>query len=823
MMLFTKNSFRILAISLLSTAVLSACGGAGSCSTCAPTPTPGSLTLSIAAPSQYTAGLPTPIEAPLTMTNTSNVNATNLVYTIPAPGAAGNYTGVVITPNAGVGSASGDCTNIAAGASCTFIATISAYANPGSFTVTATPNATVNGQSIKTTQASKALQSSISVTANLGLVDIPNTNNEYYILPSDQTIQGSATSPTTAYVSVLVKVAGEGLNSLKLVDETGKELSYTPVGNPRYTVNSVNSYKITIPAGKTLQQIQALSNVCTTLNSGENNNTACSNNAEVNLASQGSGILAIQPTQFNMSGSYTTQVITLANTGTGDISSIVYPNWASLGQGQFTLSGNNCTNLSKLSAGQSCTITLSYTAGSNSGQITPVFSYDDDNNSGTAPKNTEIVIPYTGTSPSVPFSVLTIQPSSVSLSEASPRRVLTITNTAGGNTAGVTIPEGWTLPSLPSPLELESTNCYAIGGVNTTSATKSLNVGASCTYTIKYSNASAAGQTSLAFTYYNGIASEQVSNVAVDWTSLVIIAPTITITSTPNPVGSVMMGNGFQFTATLSGKGSSTVSADFANPAAGIITSEPSPCALNSVGLDSCTFTIMTAWDTSLTNGLDNLAYQINVSATNSAVLIGNPLNYIELTPTVYLRQTGQTPSTPTVATAGMDGFTHAGIPWAYVTSGTTTPATRFTVGTDAESDCVTDNLTGLMWVKSPSSTNYAWRLGTSPNYTYPAQVAVDAYNANYYCGHNDWYLPTINDLSSLVNEGQANQATWLNTQGFSNVQTGGYWSSTEINSNSNMAWLIDYNAGNIYSSTKANGLYVFPVRIPSGGGGGSD
>ena len=436
--------------------------------------------------------------------------------------------------------------------------------------MTATPNASVNGQSIKTTQASKALQNSISVTVNLGLVNLPNTNNEYYILPSDQTIHGSATSSTTAYVSVLVKVAGEGLNSLKLVDETGAELSYSPVGNPSYTINSVNSYKVTIPADKTLQHVQALSNTCTTVNIGTNNSNACSNDASVNLVPRGNGILSIQPSQFDMSASYGSQVITLTNIGGGDVSNILYPDWVSLGQGQFTLSGNSCTNLSKLSAGQSCTITLSYTADSNSGQITPVFSYDVDNNSGIEPKNTGISVPYTGTSPTTPFSILNVQPQSISLSGNSLRRTLTITNTAGGSTAGVTITGGWTLPTLAAPLELESTNCVTSSAPVTT---KSLAVGASCTYTIKYSGAASADRTSLAFTYNNGIAAGQVTNLAVDWSALATIPPTITITSIPNPVGNVMMGNGFQFTATLSGTGSSTVSAKFANPAAGIITS----------------------------------------------------------------------------------------------------------------------------------------------------------------------------------------------------------------------------------------------------------
>lgn len=521
MKIFTKNTLCNLALSALSAAVLSACGGAGSCTSCvSPTPAPGELTLSIAAPTQYPAGLPTPIEASLTMTNTSSVNASNLVYTIPAPNQVGNYTGVVITPNAGIGSQSGACTNIAAGASCTFTATIAAYANPGSFTVTATPNGSATQQAVKTVQVGKALQAdSISVTANLGLVDIPNTNNEYYILPSDQTIQGSSSSATTAYVSVLVKAAGEGLNSLKLVDETGTDLPYVAIGTLSYTVNSVNSYKVTIPAGKSIQHIQALSNVCTTLNTGENNNSACSNDADVNLVSQGNGILSVQPSQFSMSDSYESQVITLTNTGTGTVNNIVYPDWASLGQGQFTLSENNCANLSKLSAGQSCNITLIYTANTTSSAVTPVFSYDDDNNSATEPKNTEIIIPYTGTLPATPFSILTVQPSSVSLSEASSRRVLTITNTAGGNTAGVTIPAGWTLPRLSAPLALESTNCYALSdGLHRPVTTKALSVGDSCIYTIKYSNAESAGQASLAFTYNNGIASGQITNVAVDWT-----------------------------------------------------------------------------------------------------------------------------------------------------------------------------------------------------------------------------------------------------------------------------------------------------------------
>lgn len=69
---------------------------------------------------------------------------------------------------------------------------------------------------------------------------------------------------------------------------------------------------------------------------------------------------------------------------------------------------------------------------------------------------------------------------------------------------------------LHAPLELESTNCYNLEGPPPTPTTRTLNVGDSCVYTIKYSSAESANQTTLPFTYNNGIDS-QTSDVAVDW------------------------------------------------------------------------------------------------------------------------------------------------------------------------------------------------------------------------------------------------------------------------------------------------------------------
>ncbi len=509
MNLFTKITFRNFALSVLSAAVLSACGGAGSCTNCStptPTPSPGTLSLSIEAPSQYPAGLPVSIDASLTMTNTSSVDASNLVYTIPAPNEPGNYTKVVITPNAGVGSASGDCTNIAAGASCTFVATISAYASPGSFTVTATPNSTATA---KTTQSGKSSQAdSISVTANLGLVDIPNTNNEYYILPSDQTIQGSTTQATTAYVSVLVKKVSSGLSSFKLVNELGEELTYTAIGTPKYTVNSVNSYKVTIPAGQTLQHVQVLSNVCTTLNNGTNNDTACSNDADINLAQAGVGILAIQPNYFQMTESVTSQVITLQNIGTANITNLQLPTIAA----PFKIIDNSCANVSTLTPLSSCLITIGYTVGSTSGQGSYVVNY----NNGNGAANTAATIPYIGTS-TAPFAIITASPTSFSLSTSNTRQRITLTNT--GTAAATT----FTFPTLTAPLT-ESTT--------TTTCTSNLGVGASCFYDvyIDYTQNVTAGSSTLAFGYNNGQAAQTI-NVAADWSAYTVPMANLVLSS----------------------------------------------------------------------------------------------------------------------------------------------------------------------------------------------------------------------------------------------------------------------------------------------------
>jgi len=180
---------------------------------------------------------------------------------------------------------------------------------------------------------------------------------------------------------------------------------------------------------------------------------------------------------------------------------------------------------------------------------------------------------------------------------------------------------------------------------------------------------------------------------------------------------------------------------------------------------------------------------------------------------TVQLPRTGQSlcydySGAPiTFAGTGQDAALKMGVSW---------PQPRFVVGTGAEEDCVTDSLTGLMWVKSPDSSQIAW---------------VDALaiaKGLFLCGHSDWRLPNVNELESLTHAGYfeescggapcACNAAWLVSQGFSGMSPSGYWTSTTDAHDENRAWDIQPCHGYMYNDDKTLLRTAWPVR-----GGGTD
>jgi hypothetical protein len=484
--------FKALISNLLIMVILTACcvgSNSGSSNN-----QPQSLSLTVSAPSQYPAGLDTPVTVVLTVTNTSQSDISNLHYIVPAPGHAGNNTGVEVTVDAN--GLNHHCDTVLSGESCTFTATIAPHATPGSFTVTATNslimnriNKIANIENIISAVLPNLTQT-ISATSNLGLVDTPTTNNNYYILPSSAVIQGSSNSDTLLYLSVWVKSSDENLNSLRLVDNSGDDLNYIVLGNESFVAGSVNTYLVTIPANQTSQHIQMLSNTCSTLNDGSNNDSACSNDSNITIAQSPIGILTVLPNYFIMSESHNSQVVTLQNNGLVTIESLLLPTFSS----RFSID-NDCGNT--LAPKGICNFTIEYAAtDSESGVSSYSIGYFNSQDSSSS----QITIPYLANSN---LGILSANIESITLTPQTSQQTIIFTNS--GN-AALTLTG---LPNLESPLQEQSATCT----VDTI-----LQPNQSCSYIVEYTVTAAPNNESLGFEYNNSQAT-QTKNIPLAYTS----------------------------------------------------------------------------------------------------------------------------------------------------------------------------------------------------------------------------------------------------------------------------------------------------------------
>lgn len=120
------------------------------------------------------------------------------------------------------------------------------------------------------------------------------------------------------------------------------------------------------------------------------------------------------------------------------------------------------------------------------------------------------------------------------------------------------------------------------------------------------------------------------------------------------------------------------------------------------------------------------------------------------------------------------------------------------------EGEAVLDKETGLVWAKD-------------------ANLAAGGRNwqgAMSHCHQNvsiadrkGWRLPTIEELSSLVDTTQEDPAL-PSGYPFVNVQSSGsYWSSTTYESGTGDAWAVSMSDGVVYTVVKSEFKYLWPVR----------
>ena len=147
-----------------------------------------------------------------------------------------------------------------------------------------------------------------------------------------------------------------------------------------------------------------------------------------------------------------------------------------------------------------------------------------------------------------------------------------------------------------------------------------------------------------------------------------------------------------------------------------------------------------------------------------------------------------------------------------------------------ARTECVKDNITGLIWEGKTASGS---RLGTSVYTNYdstsraqksgggiPTQAEIDAsnnsigyrtsVNASVLCGYNDWRMPTKEELEGILASSGSPRIdiTW-----FPNTQASWYWSSSPFVGYSDSAWVVDFYDGYVYNGNRYYGYAVRLVR----------
>jgi hypothetical protein len=139
---------------------------------------------------------------------------------------------------------------------------------------------------------------------------------------------------------------------------------------------------------------------------------------------------------------------------------------------------------------------------------------------------------------------------------------------------------------------------------------------------------------------------------------------------------------------------------------------------------------------------------------------------------------------------------------------GVASPSPRFT---NNGNGTVTDNLTGLIWMKNAGvigQQTWADALGIANNLQSGQYDLTDGSVAG------DWRLPNVRELQSLINYGSFGPALPV-APPFTDVQSSYYWSSTTSPYHSTpYAWYVNFWDGSVNANPKSpDSYYVWCVR----------
>jgi hypothetical protein len=140
--------------------------------------------------------------------------------------------------------------------------------------------------------------------------------------------------------------------------------------------------------------------------------------------------------------------------------------------------------------------------------------------------------------------------------------------------------------------------------------------------------------------------------------------------------------------------------------------------------------------------------------------------------------------------------------------------------GVPGDNDCVQDQFIGLLWeIKSDSPGLRDWRntySWYSPGESFEGELDyrgtknagqcvasdcdttayVEAVNQAGYCGHNDWRLPSRDELGSVSDPRKPHNPPTANLKYFPYTQIGEYWSANDYQFQYNAAWRWSFEFG---------------------------
>ena len=122
----------------------------------------------------------------------------------------------------------------------------------------------------------------------------------------------------------------------------------------------------------------------------------------------------------------------------------------------------------------------------------------------------------------------------------------------------------------------------------------------------------------------------------------------------------------------------------------------------------------------------------------------------------------------------------------------------------------ITDNKTGLMWVKNPH-TDLPEKFKGEMKW----QPAIDACKALDFAGQKDWRLPTVEELISIIDwtAGAKSGEPTIDTKFFPDTKTSWYWTITPCPWVAGGARVVSFYSGGVDSSYEDGSFYVRLVR----------